>query len=250
MHSTAWVARYAPHAVLPRHAHDAARLCVVLAGRFEEDANGSSRTNGPGWLLYRPAGMPHAERFDRAGAACALIVPGPGWVEAARDSRIALASPISLNAPEVARIGLALRRECADPDDYSALACDAAAWECLALLGRKPRDRQPVPKALGRALDHLRRNPASPIDLAALAAIAGLHPSTLSRHFRRRFGQSIGAYARRMRIERAAALLRETSIPIAEVALICGFSSQAHLTTLMRRALGITPARFRALHRT
>jgi AraC family transcriptional regulator len=95
----------------------------------------------------------------------------------------------------------------------------------------------------------LRGNPASPADLTALAAIAGVHSSTLSRHFRRRFGQSVGAYARRMRIERAAALLRETSTPIAEVALICGFSSQAHLTTLMRHAVGMTPARFRALHR-
>jgi len=244
-----WIARYAPDLVLERHAHDRGRLCIVLSGWFEEEENGRARTNSPGWLLYRPAGMQHSERFDGAGAACALFIPGRGWAEAASECRLTLAGPLSIRAPEVQRIGVALHYELARPDDYTAIACEAAAWECLALLARRSRPERASPASLARAIDFLRDNLSTPPTLARIAEIAGVHPSTLSRQFRRAFGKSVTAYARSLRIERAAALLRETHLPIAEIALICGFSSQAHLTTVMRGALGLTPARLRALHR-
>jgi AraC family transcriptional regulator len=58
----------------------------------------------------------------------------------------------------------------------------------------------------------------------------------------------VGEYLRRLRIERATALLRDTRMPIAEIALVCGFSSQAHLTTMFRKTVGTTPRRFRTMH--
>lgn len=244
-----WIARYAPNLVLGRHAHDRGRLCIVLSGRFEEEENGHARTNFPGWLLYRPAGMQHSERFDGAGAACALFTPGRGWTEAASECRVALTGPLSIRTPEVERIGLALRHELGRPDDYSAIACEAAAWECLVLLARRSPDDRASPASLARAIDFLRDNLSTPPAIARIAEIAGVHPSTLSRQFRRAFGKSVMAYARSLRVERSVTLLRETSVPIAEIALICGFSSQAHLTTMMRKTLGVTPARLRRLRR-
>jgi AraC family transcriptional regulator len=250
MIASARIVRYAPYAILPRHRHDAPRLCVVVAGRFDEDEDGRSASHRAGRLLYRPADVPHSQQFHAKGAICALITPGASWIEAARERRIDLSAPISFKSPEVERLGLAVRRECARPDEYSALACEAAAWECLALLGRSPRDGKPIAAALARSIEFLRDNPAAPIGVARLAEIAGIHPSTLSRQFRRAFGESVGEHVRRLRVERAAALLRDTDIPIAEIALICGFSSQAHLTTLLRRATGITPGRLRVLRRS
>jgi AraC family transcriptional regulator len=109
--------------------------------------------------------------------------------------------------------------------------------------------RQSAPAVLRRVTGFLREHLAEPVGLAQAAQIAGVHPATLTRQFRAVYGRSIGEYLRSLRVERAASLLKESPMAIAEIALATGFSSQAHMTTALRRALGVTPARLRAMHR-
>ncbi|HEY3885642.1 MAG TPA: AraC family transcriptional regulator, partial [Vicinamibacterales bacterium] len=158
---------------------------------------------------------------------------------------IDLTAPARLRSHEATRLGRVLREECERPDSFSALACESAAWECLALIGRARSRAQPS-RALERAVEFLHANLGDAIGLEQIARAAGLHPATLSRWFRRTYGESVAGHLRRLRVGRAATLLRESRAPIAEIALECGFSSQAHLTSLMRRVLGTTPGRLRA----
>ena len=69
-------------------------------------------------------------------------------------------------------------------------------------------------------------------------------------HFSRAFKQSMGMsptnYIAERRIEGAKKLLQETELPISEIALRVGFSSQSHFTTSFRRVAGATPKAFRA----
>jgi AraC family transcriptional regulator len=69
-------------------------------------------------------------------------------------------------------------------------------------------------------------------------------------HFSRAFKQSMGMtatnYIAERRIERAKRMLVETELPISEIALRSGFSSQSHFTTAFRRLAGATPKAFRA----
>jgi AraC family transcriptional regulator len=48
------------------------------------------------------------------------------------------------------------------------------------------------------------------------------------------------------RIDRAKTLMRRTRQPLASIALEVGFTDQSHLTSVFRRATGMTPGRFRA----
>jgi len=68
-------------------------------------------------------------------------------------------------------------------------------------------------------------------------------------HFSRAFKQSMGMtptnYIAERRIERAKKLMQETNLPISEIALRSGFSSQSHFTTSFRRLAGVTPRCFR-----
>ena len=68
-------------------------------------------------------------------------------------------------------------------------------------------------------------------------------------HFSRAFKQSMGMtatnYIAERRIERAKKMLEETELPISEIALRSGFSSQSHFTTAFRRLAGATPKAFR-----
>jgi AraC family transcriptional regulator len=69
-------------------------------------------------------------------------------------------------------------------------------------------------------------------------------------HFSRAFKQSMGMsptnFIAERRIERAKRLLQETELPISEIALRAGFSSQSHFTTSFHRVAGATPKAFRA----
>jgi AraC family transcriptional regulator len=94
-------------------------------------------------------------------------------------------------------------------------------------------------------MDKIHAEYLTQISLAELGDLAGLHPVHVARVFRRLERCSIGDYIRRLRVEHARRALVGTRRPIAEIALEAGFSDQSHLTRLMKRSLGITPAALR-----
>jgi AraC family transcriptional regulator len=52
-------------------------------------------------------------------------------------------------------------------------------------------------------------------------------------------------YVMEKRVERARHLLQSTEMPISEIALLCGFSSQQHLTSTLTSKLGQSPQKIR-----
>jgi transcriptional regulator GlxA family with amidase domain len=56
-------------------------------------------------------------------------------------------------------------------------------------------------------------------------------------------------YVLRVRLDEATRLLGTTDLPIAEIATRCGFYDQAALTRRFSRAVGMSPRRYRDLHR-
>src|SRR5215469_8243940 len=86
---------------------------------------------------------------------------------------------------------------------------------------------------------------AEPIPLADLAVAVSLSVSQFSRQFKASTGQTPHRFLMRLRAEAACRLLRSSSLPIAEVAIRCGFSHQEHLTRVLRAQSGTTPAAVR-----
>jgi AraC-like DNA-binding protein len=66
-----------------------------------------------------------------------------------------------------------------------------------------------------------------------------------SRTFRNSFGCSPLQYVMRRRMERAQGLMLSTNIPLAQIALDCGLSDQAHFSRLFRRIVGECPREWR-----
>ena len=94
---------------------------------------------------------------------------------------------------------------------------------------------------------HIGTHLDEPIDLVALAKVAGLSPRQLERVFTRTFGETPAAYARRLRLERAAGRLRSTRATILTTALEAGAESHEAFTRMFRARFGHTPAEFRRL---
>jgi AraC family transcriptional regulator len=83
------------------------------------------------------------------------------------------------------------------------------------------------------------------LTLETLAAVTGVGVWTFTRHFRESFGRTPHAYIIEQRIDRARRLLAQSGMPIKEVASVCGFADQAHMTRVFQTHLRTTPAMLR-----
>jgi AraC-like DNA-binding protein len=99
-----------------------------------------------------------------------------------------------------------------------------------------------------RAKDLIDARYREPLDVATLANVALLSPAHFSREFRRTFGESPHQYLLTRRMERAAALLRNTDRSVADICLLVGLSSVGSFTTTFGRMYGMSPAVYRAAH--
>lgn len=97
-----------------------------------------------------------------------------------------------------------------------------------------------------RARDLADRRYAEPIGVSDLAAVAGLSRAHFSREFSRTFGESPKAYLMTRRLERAAALLRDTDRQVSEICLDVGLVGLGSFTTSFKRHFGKTPMEYRA----
>ncbi|OAN53443.1 helix-turn-helix domain-containing protein [Sphingobium sp. TCM1] len=86
---------------------------------------------------------------------------------------------------------------------------------------------------------------AEPISIAEIAHLCRLSLSYFVRAFSNAVGIAPYAWFVQQRISRAKRLLTGTSLPLAQIALECGFSDQAHFTNAFVKATETTPARWR-----
>jgi AraC-like DNA-binding protein len=104
----------------------------------------------------------------------------------------------------------------------------------------------PPARHLLRAKDLADARYYEPLDVDDLAGVAGLSRAHFSREFRRAFGESPHAYLLTRRLERAAALLRGTDRPVAEICFEVGLRSIGSFTTSFTRTFGSSPTAYRA----
>jgi AraC-like DNA-binding protein len=97
-----------------------------------------------------------------------------------------------------------------------------------------------------RAKDLADARYVEPLDVDDLAAVAGLSRAHFSREFRRAFGESPHAYLLTRRLERAAALLRDTDRSVADICFSVGLQSVGSFTTSFTRTFGCSPTAYRA----
>ena len=96
------------------------------------------------------------------------------------------------------------------------------------------------------ALWYIETNLRKELDLDEIAAAAGVSRYHMCRAFSAYFGIPPIQYSRRRRMTEAAALLRSGRHAIIDVAICCGYESQASFSRSFEAVLGLTPGRVRA----
>jgi len=96
-----------------------------------------------------------------------------------------------------------------------------------------------------RARDFIDAHYDEPINVSIVARAAYQSPAHFTRQFRKAFGETPHQYLLTRRMERAAALLRNTDYNVAQVCVSVGLSSVGSFTTAFRRAFGESPTHYR-----
>ena len=99
--------------------------------------------------------------------------------------------------------------------------------------------------AMSDVIAYLHGHFAENISTEELAEMADLSVSHFERRFRLAFGASPRQYLIRVRVENAAAQLRETDLSITAIAQSCGFYDHAHFSRSFNRVMSITPSAYR-----
>jgi AraC family transcriptional regulator len=96
---------------------------------------------------------------------------------------------------------------------------------------------------LDRVLDHVADHLDGDLSLEALARVAGFSPFHFHRLFQAHTGETLHAHVKRVRVERAASLMRsQPRRALTEIALEAGFPALSDLSRAFKARYGIAPS--------
>ncbi|MGC6424651.1 MAG: helix-turn-helix domain-containing protein [Lentimonas sp.] len=96
-----------------------------------------------------------------------------------------------------------------------------------------------------RIVEYVRTHYREKLSVADMANVGGISVSSQERLFRKIFGLTPLMYLRKTRLNAACAMLRDTSVDLAEIAVNCGLTDQTNMTRAFRLELKITPLKYR-----
>jgi len=101
---------------------------------------------------------------------------------------------------------------------------------------------------INRVMDYIERHLDEPINLCTMAEIAHFSPFHFHRIFTLLMNETPADFIQRLRIEKAAQLLRDNPrIPIGEIACDCGFNSSSQFSRTFRKHYGKSAKEYRSM---
>lgn len=101
-----------------------------------------------------------------------------------------------------------------------------------------------TPASIRKVRDYIHQHLTADLSITELGKLLNLSAFHFARLFKASVGVSPHRFIVEQRIEQATLLL-DSDLPLAEIAVTVGFSSQAHFTQVFRKMTGTTPARSR-----
>jgi AraC family transcriptional regulator len=229
---------------LPLHDHARPYLSLLLDGDYVE-RNGSREWRYRAFDTgFHPARCPHQDEIGRSGARFLCVEIGS---DALHGAEVRMADHPRLLAADTAVQLLALYRHLA-LGTLSPLVVESTVWALCAEFGDTGyrRERNP-PRWLRRCVEMIADEYAQSLTVQRIANQVGVHPVHLSREFRRRFGETLGEHANKVRIQRACPMIADATVPLSAVAAASGFADQSHFCRVFKSLVGCTPSQFRRL---
>jgi AraC family transcriptional regulator len=230
-----------------KHYHEHPYFWMSLDGDCSEIIEGrEERVYDPFVLTYHPSGEVHEHRRGAVAPTGFGIVLIGEMFERARQFAPIEEVPQVFQGPEFSSLAHLILREFKNSDTASIIALDALALELIVCASRASRPRESTPPRwlqLAKELIHARY--LERLTLSEIAATVGVHPAHFTSTFRTFYGCTPGQLIRRLRIEHSRRLLAKHDLPVAQIAVSCGFYDEAHFCKAFRAMTGATPTEFR-----
>ena len=144
---------------IPSHSHEQAFLCLLLGGRYREQAGRLAVEYAPGTLVFHPPGFRHEDEIGPGGGVFFLVEYAEGWLRSVRDEW--RGADLRVGRRGCLALALDLLRE--HRLGAAPLAVEAAAAELLAACAEAPAAREgPRPRWLSRVEERLREENGTP----------------------------------------------------------------------------------------
>jgi AraC-like DNA-binding protein/mannose-6-phosphate isomerase-like protein (cupin superfamily) len=253
-----------------KHRHDFCELVIVVQGNAMHQLEETSFPVGAGDvfllhgqqshyfhdrqnlelinIMYDPTriGLPENELRKMSGY-CALFMLEPSYRRRHR-----FASRLHLTRIPLAHVEQIVDEMTAECDGKSAgyeVALRAKLLELIVYLSRAYNETSTTESRallrVGHVIGVLENEFSREWKLDDLLKIAHMSRSNLMRVFRKATGQTPVDYLIRLRIQKAAALLRTTDGPVTEIALGCGFSDSNYFTRQFNKLMGESPTAYK-----
>lgn len=112
---------------------------------------------------------------------------------------------------------------------------------CDALKGKTNESEHSV---IGRIVKYLNEHIDEDIGHDVIAAKYRIHPGYLSRLFKQEMGETLSEYLLRIKIERAAELLKDGHYKVGEIAVMVGYSASSYFSVMFKKFTGYSPREY------
>ncbi|HET9100531.1 MAG TPA: AraC family transcriptional regulator [Acidobacteriaceae bacterium] len=237
--------KYQGGSTYEEHGNERASIVFIEKGMHTKRFGRSTLHLPRGSMLLIPPSYLQVDSFEWNTVILAAEIPAE-LMQQLRDYGVVLHDHVQISACDAAPLRNRLQQELRKPDELSGLVFEAIIAEFVVDAVRKTRrEKRTATSRMQQARDLLHDRMSEPLRLRDVAAALEVHPSQLSRDFRRSFGTTPGEYLRRLRHQYATRQIEETSKPLAEIAANSGFADQAHLSRAFKRYNGFSPSRYR-----
>lgn len=211
-------------------------------------------------IIVTPAGMRSGWRwFAKSDVIVVTLDPDKVAHFAERELGLILDRQQLVDLPQftdadLCQAGVMLRDALESDDLSSGVMFEAMSRVFLVKLLQRYGQRRPEAAALSarftsehfhRVLAYIRAHLDQTITVEGLSREVGMSRSHFARVFKETLGETPMQYVLAYRIEQSAAMMKDKTRPLGEIALACGFADQAHFSRSFRQITGQTPRAFR-----
>lgn len=253
-----------PQPEFPLHSHESSELVIVTRGHGKHILPGTERNISAGdvFLIHGKTRHAYSDLYDLALYNIMFDLKEFNHPLFTLQGKSLLPSLFLLKVPDggihlsgeefhaVFELVRKMEEEQTSSAEDSSAMISALFIQLILLLGRSAISsgivrKSPQYSRVDELVDEMTEHSARKWNRAEMAKRAGMSLSTLTRHFRERTGVAPLEFLIRVRLKKAAILLQNPELGLAEIADMTGFSDSNYFCRLFRKYFGISPGKYR-----
>jgi AraC-like DNA-binding protein/mannose-6-phosphate isomerase-like protein (cupin superfamily) len=233
--------------ILKEHSHPYLELLYFIEGKASVATGGDTLDVALYDLLVYPPGVTHRETLDSTSRQEIVCL----WLELGSRATLPFSFKLGDDDGDLGWLcQSAHRNHLRRGEHYLELEEHLLRSILLFIEQKLSRVGPSKSAALDRCRSFIDEHCAEDFDVEALAQVAYVTPSYLSRLFRKHLGTTPMRYRNAVRIEKAKHLLLIKSASVEEIADVLGFEDAKYFSHLFKSITALTPSQFRRKYQT